>query len=334
MTPCDKVQLQLGRIPQYIIYFFNRLEVRNRIIDEAIIKYDKEKRFTNFGTINIRINSKGNAILVDDYDLSIWNRFTKEDLREEEFDNMLLDNFIGDFKQVFQLKPKTVFTVCIHYNQYNVHYLSFVYDKKIKDLISFDPGVEIYPEGQIFLLPAILKAFRKHKLLSSTSELGSTCNQYRFIFKDEPIGIQWNGKNMDAFCQTHTLFFLREMIKKNNIVRKVCRLLPENREVYLFEEFIIPILKENPYYIFDIIDSYKSGEGITENLKLEKVFELIEDYAKKCKKKTCPLGSQLLRKQQTQQRRTQQKQSSTSQKSQQITKQKQWPQTCVINLIY
>ena len=280
---CNLLNWKLGIFPQYIIYHFNDLKVRNDIINKELKNYKKTEKILYFGTINIRKNNKDEMILVSDYDINSWKKvMSKDNLKKIE--NQNFNEFIELNKKIFQEK-KTIFTVCYHYNTVNVHYVSFVYDPKEKELISFDPGVDVYPEGQKEIVPALTKAFRKAKLLKKTEELGKTCNKHRYLFRNEPIGIQYNSKTKDAFCQSWTLYFLLQQIRQKNIVRKVCRIHPANREIFLFKEFIIPILEKNKKYIEDICKKILYNEF--EIYDKDSILNDLILYSKTCKSKIC-----------------------------------------------
>lgn len=276
---CRIINVKLGIFPQYIIYHFNELPVRNQIINDALKKYEKTNKFTNFGTINIR-KENGEMILTEDYDVDSWKKIDVQYKPKQNF-----NDFIEKNKKVFEKKTKTIFTVCYHYNQANVHFVSFIYDKNRRELISFDPGVDVYPEGQDEIVPALIKAFKKAKLMKETVELGKTCYKHRYIFKNEPVGIQYNNQTKDAFCQTWTLFFLVHQIQQHKIVRKICKIHPANREIFLFQDFIIPILKEKSKYVQQICRNifYSTFEIFDEKVVLN---DLIS-YSKLCKTKIC-----------------------------------------------
>ena len=101
------------------------------------------------------------------------------------------------------------------------------------------------------MLPLIKQAFTQAKLLKNTAELGKSCYQHRYIAADEPPGIQYAGddKLRDAFCQTWSIWFLVNFLKKKKVIRKVCKLHPSNREVFLIKDFIVPILDSHPTWI-------------------------------------------------------------------------------------
>lgn len=281
---CQEINQILGILPQHIIYYFNDLDVRNYVINSHITKLKKQDKFCNFGTINMKNKENGDIILCDDYDIKTWRKFKKSKKIQNYYDKNIND-FFHEMRDVFLLKPKTVFTVCLHYNQVSVHYVSFIYDRRTKELISFDPGVHVYPEGQDVIVPTIKNVFENIKLLKKNTELGNTCYQHRYFFENEPIGIQYNSETKDAFCQNWTLYFLVEQIKSHNIIRRVCRIHPANREIHLFRDFIIPMLLERRKFVHGICDSVfrESNKIYLPN----EVVQLLNIYTKSCKSYIC-----------------------------------------------
>ena len=283
-TKCKLINQELNIIPQHIIYYFNNLDVRNHVIESHITKYKKHDKFCNFGTINMKNINDGQIVLSNDCDIKTWKKFNSKK-KKSYYHNKDINEFFSEMRHVFVLKPKTIFTVCLHYNQQSVHFVSFIYDRKTKDLISFDPGVHVYPEGQKIIVPTIKNALQNTNLLKTNTELGSTCYQHRYIFPNEPIGIQYNFYTKDAFCQNWSLYFLVEQIKCHNIVRKVCRMHPANREIHLFKDFIIPILYQNKKFVRDIAMSVFIESNIL--YSVEDILNKLDLYIKYCKSTIC-----------------------------------------------
>ena len=249
---CRTINYNLGRIPQYIIYHFNKQPVRNHIIHQALKKHEKNHKFNYIGTINMKNSTNDNGIVLQPY---YENKIWKQTFNIQNFENQLLNDFILENRQIFRAKPYTIFTVCYHYNVASVHFVAFIYNKKECTLTSFDPGVDVYPEGQTVIVPKIKEAFQHASLLKNNIdpvELGKFCYKHRYFFPNEPIGIQYNSQSKDAFCQTWTLYFLVKTIQDKKIVRKVCRLHPSEREIFLFRDFIIPTLTTNKSYCTSI----------------------------------------------------------------------------------
>lgn len=149
-------------------------------------------------------------------------------------------------------KRYKTFTVCIIYEINKVHYVAFVYDKKEKELISFDPGIELYFHGIKTIIPSIRNIFKKLDLIKKKGKIIGSCND--FLLAGKQAGIQYNGKKYtnlpaDAFCQTWTLFFICKLIsiRKISFVNDWCKIPPKYRENYLLASFIIPILEQNKY---------------------------------------------------------------------------------------
>ena len=281
---CQIVNQELGRLGQYIIYFFNKLPIRSKVIKSAITQYKKDDKFCYFGTWYLRGQK---------FKLNFDSPYDKE--LETDFDdfqkNMSLSNFIKKHVEHFELKRKILFTCCYCYDYASVHFVSFIYDSKRRKLTHFDPGVHVYPKGQEVLVPSVVKAFKRAKLIEknkygkSNDELGDDCPRYQYILKQEPIGIQYDGNHRDAFCQSWTLFFLVDQIKHfDESVEDLCRITPENRELHLYQHFIIPFLKKKgnyPKYLKEIIESLKEEEEIKVKSP-KKYLELLEDYINVC----------------------------------------------------
>jgi len=324
---CLETNSKLGPIPQHIIYHFNDQDVRNKIITESIRENRKENEYTYLGTFNIEDKTRGSStkqnqpvdvVVTSPFEFSLWfdDKLQSKDTSEKQkqkiqklksdserfkkqqtdaYHGELLNTFIEDYKFLFKKRPKTIFTVCYHYKEANVHFVSFLYLKENQELYSFDPGVDVYEEGQDILVPKIVESFQKSGLLppSGTNhlELGNMCPKFRYIFRDEPIGIQYNGKTKDAFCQTWTLYYLVQTIQDQTIVKKLCQKHPANREVYLFKEFIIPILEKNPDYVLNIYSSTLESERRL-NINLDQIIPTLKQYTTDCKTNICSKGRQ------------------------------------------
>jgi flagellar motor protein MotB len=354
---CIKTNYLLGRFPQYIIYHFNKDNVRRYLVESTLNKFKKNDEFTYLGTFHLKEKDKtkkpekktdrkvekqkqekqqqkqekqqqqkdekqqtkqkqaekqqqaekqpnqrfqqekeqqkqekqdkekknNELIFVKYSDYSIWKKLLPQHKKSYYFSKKIT-NFLKENRQLFS-KKKILFTVCLHYNLRNVHYVSFVYDYSKKFLVSFDAGVMLYPEGQDIIVKGIIDSFQKANLLMKTTELGSSCYKYRYHFKNEKIGIQYNIEDKDAWCQSWSLYFLIEKIKNNDIIEKVCKTYPYNREIYLMENFIIPILKQNEKYIYEIVLDLCISKEVT--VDPEKVIEYLQNYTKYCQRKIC-----------------------------------------------
>lgn len=275
---CMIVNEELGKFGQYIIYFFNKLSNRTKIIQNAIKQYKKDDKFCYFGSWYVE-GPKFKLKFTEPYD---------EELKKDLKKNTLVYDFMKKHKEDFELKRKILFTICYCYKIQSVHFISFIYDSKKRKLTCFDPGVACYPEGQKILVPSIVNIFKKLKLIEnnqygkSHDELGDDCPQYQYILKNEPIGIQYNGRTKDAYCQSWTLFFLIDQIKQyDENIEELCRIHPENRELHLYEHFIIPLLKKNPSYLKEIIKELKEDFEYTK--RPNTYLKLLEEYICVCK---------------------------------------------------
>ena len=277
---CMIVNEELGKLGQYIIYFFNKLPIRTKVIRNAIYQYKKDDKFCYFGTWYVE-GPKFKLKFTDPYD---------EELKKDLEKNTFVHDFMKKNKHSFELKRKILFTVCYCYKINSVHFISFIYDSKKRKLICFDPGVHCYPEGQKILVPSIVKIFKQLKLIENNeygkayNELGDDCPQYQYILRQEPIGIQYNGKSKDAFCQSWSLFFLVDQIKQyDENIEDLCRIVPENRELHLYKHFIIPFLEKNPNYLKEIIEDLK--EEYDYSKKPKTYLKLLKEYIDVCKVK-------------------------------------------------
>ena len=281
---CSVVNYELGKLGQYIIYYFNKLKVRSKIIKNAIKKYKKDDKFHYFGTWGL----EGSV-----YRLKFREPFDKEVSDCEFFEkNMSLSDFIKLHKDEFEIKRKVIFTCNYCYNfsefSYSTHFVSFIYDSKRRKLTMFDPGIDCYPQGQDILVPSIVRCFKKNKLISknkygkSHDELGDDCQNLKYTLKQEPIGIQYNGVSKDSFCQTWTLMFLVDQIKKfDEQVQNLCRIVPENRELYLYKTFIIPFLKKDKKYLKEIINNLK--DDVDHVKTTDEYIQLLDEYVNVCR---------------------------------------------------
>ena len=149
-------------------------------------------------------------------------------------------------------KHEIHFTVSYSYDDSSVHYVSFVYISSMKKLIHFDPGISMYEHGQTTIVPSVSQLLKQENFLQSHEEIGE-CHQFKWGKKK--TGVQFNNHPYqacprDAFCQTWTVFFIFQTSKCKTFrfVKKWCEILPENREAYLVQHFIVPILKYFPKY--------------------------------------------------------------------------------------
>lgn len=298
-TLCEESNDKLGRILQYIIYFFNREDKRSFIINSTIKQHQKQNTVFNLGSISFEGDDVDNIILCEPYDISSMKRYFKnptlsiDDIKEKNF-----SQFIKENASILKEKPITVFTCCFHYGLYNVHFVSVVYISKNKELLVFDSGIDVYPVGETHMLPVIQKAFIDSGLSKHTAELGKQCFQHRYISPEEPRGIQYAGdeKFKDAFCQTWTLWYISNFIKQKKVIRKVCREHPSNREIFLIKDFILPLLKKHPDWTKEILNDHKKDSYYFMFPNIVKtpneLMGALKQYSEGCMKSTCPLKKQ------------------------------------------
>jgi hypothetical protein len=274
---CSIIHNELGPLGQYIIYFFNRLDIRSEIIKNAIRKKKKDNLFCYFGTWYVEGN-KNNLKFRSPYDKQLH-----PDLKNYSDVN----DFMLKFKTSFQLKRKILFTVCYCYEDNRVHFVSFIYDSSKKSLYHFDPGYYLYREGQTILVPSIVNAFQNAGLIrKDTEEIGKQCPRYIYDLKENEIAVQYDGRDKDSYCQTWTLCFLvNEIQTYEKSIKKFCVINPENRSLYLYKQFIIPFLdSDQNNYLQEIIYNMKV-DGY-DNLKSpEKYLQLLKQQVSSCAKK-------------------------------------------------
>lgn len=144
------------------------------------------------------------------------------------------------------------FTICYSYDQNAVHYVAFVYQPNQKKLIHFDPGISVYEHGQKTIVPTVVEIFYKNKWIEKNNEVGN-CKSFKW--NNKKTGVQFNRNfnykyPRDSFCQTWTIFFIikASTCKTFQFVKKWCDILPEQRETFLIQNFITPLLKTYPSY--------------------------------------------------------------------------------------
>lgn len=177
-----------------------------------------------------------------------------------------------------------IFTVCIYYDINLVHYVSFVFDVNNRNLISFDPGIELYKRGLKTIIPALRRIFYSLRLSKTPlirQQDALVVGRCDIKFNGKKYGIQFNGQihrdlPADAFCQTWTIFFLVRLVNLRNtdFVSEWCSIHPYQRESYILSSFIIPILERNKivseHYFQTILDEKK------------KVLSKLVNYSTRC----------------------------------------------------
>lgn len=165
-----------------------------------------------------------------------------------------MDEFLRKKVKSIGKTPYAMFTVCLLYDTNLVHYVSFLYTDR--QLLSFDPGVELYPHGQKTIVPRVEAAFRALRLIDSHSVQGACPH---FAFGRKRRGVQFNGRLQyklpaDAFCQSWTLFFFvrllylpdRSLERIKLFLSDWCAIPPSDREYFITSFFIHPTLTYLP----------------------------------------------------------------------------------------
>ena len=232
---------------QSFIYCLNDEKVRTNILKKSI---RARKEYEWFGTWYVR------NLYENKNEKKVELVISRPCSFEKKIDKKLYDCIARKQKTFLEGSRYKVFNVCIFYELNSVHYVAFCYDHKKKELISFDPGVELYLHGMKTIVPQIRNIFYETGLLRSPFlsqdrfTLGR-CQSYRF--RGRKYGVQFNGKNIDfpadAFCQTWTLFFVHRLTETGNhgFLAEWCNQKPRHRVGFLMESFILPILKNNNY---------------------------------------------------------------------------------------
>lgn len=256
---------------QQIIYFFNELENRSYLLDKLFLKsLYPEKPIAYLGTYNVRAHGKRD--LVDD-DAALKSPVSAP---------LTLDVMLARDERRCACGDKTLllWTVCLHYEDMRVHFVSFVYNRDNHKLYSFDSGSNLYCVGEDIIVPrtrdAVEKAFGKAKISrpgkTTTTKHGGQkkpCIDHEHVGRCDNKhygtrwGIQFSGDNplynhlpADAFCQSWSLFFLCEIIRRYRpekpidmkFIRLWCNIEPRHREWYIISAFFLPLLAYNPVF--------------------------------------------------------------------------------------
>lgn len=267
-----KCQLQKKKLPvsfhmflQQFIYLMNETDIRNEIIT---------KRSKFFGN-NVEWLGSWD-VCGNKFDLSFLSipPCFHSSLKDKSVLNVLQK------KMTLKKSKNCMFTICYHYEDRKVHYVSFIYDRENKRLQHFDPGISLYLHGQETLVPSIYKVFKTIGLVEKNQELGKCIHQTKW--KGKIMGIQFDGgENLalpaDAFCQTWTIFFLVRMMangfESEDFIQKWCSIPPKRREAFLISSFILPILLEFPKF-------YKR---VCNNIDIQDNFiQIMYDYIESC----------------------------------------------------
>ena len=219
---------------QSLIYTMNEVPIRNQIVRNALRESLSSQRpkYRWKGTWTFEL-LPDNSLRMRDPSCSLFHEFLQS-----------------------RWKCKTpvisLFTVCLVYDGNRVHYVAFVYRSDDQTLLSFDPGVGLYPHGQRTIVPYIRNTFSQLKWVSASRDVGR-CHDFTFCGKR--WGIQYNGDYTysfpaDAFCQTWTLFFVTRMVIQDDtsdvsFVDTWCKIHPPRREEFLLLSFVLPELRTN-----------------------------------------------------------------------------------------
>lgn len=226
---------------QNLIYLMNDFGVRNEILRYHLLHSDRSDLYRWMGTWVVRV--RDNTLY--------WEQWDSESLgKKPTRSHISVREVIRSTKKKWKnTSVFTIFTVCLVYDLSSVHYVSFLYDPKTLELLSFDPGVELYPHGQKTILPMIHRIFADEGLLKSHKRYG-VCSNFRF--KKRYYGVQFNGKTehalpADAFCQSWTLFFFLRLFYATktpirDFLERWCRIQPRHRESFLCSQFLLPTL--------------------------------------------------------------------------------------------
>lgn len=197
---------------QNYIYSMNEPSIRNSIMRKYI---SSEKDYKWYGTV-----------------------FLNDKMSDEKMNQKLNESF-----KKMNTSCIILMTYAYSYEHNKIHYIATIFDMKKKKLVIFDPGYNIYKVGSKVLVPCIKKFYTSfsHRLMIFEK---NACDGNRF-------GIQRrryiNGiMNLDAFCQSWTLFFLHTYIERNqdlSFFEDWCRIHPKYRELFLFQNFIIPSIQ-------------------------------------------------------------------------------------------
>lgn len=228
-------------IMQHFIYTMNDPIYRNDIMKYHLVHSHKTKTHQWMGTWVLSQKSD-----------SLFFKETDPLFGKQKFTGKNLSFFLQSVQNKFEKYPVSMFTVCLVYDEYLVHYVSFIYLSSEKQLISFDPGVDIYPHGQKTIVPLLQAEFRDLGLINtkkSENRLGY-CHNIRWKAR----GLQFTGveNHPDAFCQSWTIFFMIRFLYSDGgedqyetikqFVHDWCNIRPHRRAVMLTERFIIPSL--------------------------------------------------------------------------------------------
>lgn len=249
----DSETFSISDMLQNIIYFFNGKEIRDYLINHHIKMLPSGKSSIWDGTYYF--DEQGQ---LDPY-------------YHPENQKTSLQQFVKQRRNLQQNRVRFVlFTCCILYEGNRVHYLSFVYDTKKRILLSFDPGVHLYPKGQDVLVPLVRDAFLSNKLIADKRGSFERVGLCKTKYFDKAWGIQYDGTDpkitdlpADSFCQSWTLFFLIEFLRhrcSDRFFKKWCSIPPKHRELFVILNYFMPHLQNDAFMYKRFRQFYPQGD--------------------------------------------------------------------------
>lgn len=203
---------------QQFIYDMNSSNLRTKIINKCLSKYDTNKKYLWVGTIRLK-----------EYDPKKQN-----DLKMSKL-----------MSRMSNKEKNYLMTISYVYEGNKIHYISVIYLPEKARVIIFDPGFNLYPVGKDILIPLVKKTFKTNpnKILFFNK---TAC-------KKSDYGIQLNKRYSnkivpDAFCQSWTLFFLQCFVRHEQDIAFFdtwCELRLNVRDHYLTQNFILPTILQN-----------------------------------------------------------------------------------------
>lgn len=214
--------MEINNILQGLIYSFNEIPIRNSILESALKKYGKSK-----------VKWKGTYFL--DKENNTFREYRKWKIAK---DNVYL------------------FTVAYKYGRNRVHFVAFILDMPKGQIVCFDPGHNLYPQGEHKILPIVVNELLQNTSATKKIVLRTACPQ-KYLARS--YGVQYNGTQIpyngskieaaDAFCQTWSIFFLKTYLTNKCSILffdKWCRIPPRYREHFLLQSFVMPCIVCQP----------------------------------------------------------------------------------------
>lgn len=320
----DQLMVQLL---QYLIYLVNENRIRRDILNYYIQYLGLQSNYRWCGTLNLVIKTSSHEIVPnkigeDDYFLDEfysegqqqqqYERWSDQSVSSgelitfDDYDLYKLSQFFHKNKSKFTQKRHNLFTVALTYKGRACHYVSFVYDKEQRILISFDPGVSLYTIGHSTIIPLIKKSFVLLKLIDPKHEsFGSyDLGKCQETYCGTQYGLQFNGRfererPADSFCQSWTVYFLyRYMLSQGDLsfLKDWCAIPPIDRECFVLTFFLIPTLlkfeKTKKIYMKDVMDEIDPRLSFNEVIHILSTFverNMLHRFRKK--EFTCPVKS-------------------------------------------